>query len=42
MDAQARNEPTPPLPEGSKPCAFDVDPGTLEMSQVGLEIATLL
>jgi len=40
MEAQARNEPVPPLPEGSKPCAFNVGPGSLEMA--GWPITTLL
>jgi uncharacterized protein (TIGR03435 family) len=40
MEAQAQNRPVPPMPEGSKPCAFNVASGTLTMA--GWPITTLL
>ena len=40
MEAQTRNQPVPPLPEGAKPCAYSVSLGTFSMS--GWPITTLL
>lgn len=39
-EAQARNQPVPPLPTGSKPCAFNAGPGSLTMA--GWPITTLM
>jgi uncharacterized protein (TIGR03435 family) len=40
MEAQRRNEPLPPQPEGTKPCAFNFAPGRVDM--VGMRLSTLV
>jgi uncharacterized protein (TIGR03435 family) len=39
MEAQRRNEPSPPQPEGSKPCLFNYAPGRIDMN--GMPLSSL-